>query len=97
MYLDLYIYKSLASYEDAIKYYKSYDKFKDIKIRETNYGAFINGQRYEFLGLGEGWGDFIEIIVPINNKIILLRYFGSSKKAIDPQVFEKIAETVKPI
>lgn len=96
IWIDSGVYRFLASYDEAIKYYQSDEKIKGAQIKKTFYGAFITGQRYTCSGWCD-WENFTDIIVLVNNKAVLLKYFNSSKKAIDLQTFEKIAATVKPI
>lgn len=96
IWIDSGIYRFLSSYDEAIKYYKSDKKIKGAKIKKTDYGTLITGQREVCTGWCS-WDNFTDIIVPVNNKAVLVRYFNSSKKAIDPQTFEKIAATIKSI
>lgn len=97
LWIDSGVYRFLADYNEAIKYYKSDAKIRNSKIREADYGVFITGQRYREPYLLSPWNNFTEIIVSINSKAVLIKYYDSSKTAIDLRTFEQIAKTIKPI
>ena len=69
--IDSGVYRFLANYEEAIKYYKSDKKIKEAKVKDMPYGTLITGQREVCTGWCY-WDNFTDIIVPVNNKAVLV-------------------------